>query len=450
MERFRPRAGSVAATVVTSLFFLATALPALAIDTVTYDANTSLFLSGPSVTLTILSGSSHGDNLTVNASNFVLPASITGSLTIRYTGSPTPKNFTDGSATYCTYVGGNNDFAFTSAHVNKTISISASDCGPPSSGGGGGGYTQPFGTLTAPNGGQTISAGSSYMVLWSAGGSGATGVKLSLSTNNGTTYPTVIVANTGNSSYYYWTIPDISTTQAKIKMELLGTSIVDTSDAPFTIVGSTPAPVVTTPETPAVTPPAATTTEPVSGETPTAPAAIVAAEAAAPAVASGSAGTYAPTQATVDTPTINVDKQLEPPPPEKPALCESGSLIKASSPAVYFCGKDGKRYVFVNDKAFYSWYKDFSTVKVITDALLAQIQLGGNINYKPGVRMVKIQSDSKVYAVARGGLLRWVSTEAIASKLYGADWNKKIDDVSDAFFFSYRIGTPVTDTDAGL
>ena len=60
------------------------------------------------------------------------------------------------------------------------------------------------------------------------------------------------------------------------------------------------------------------------------------------------------------------------------------------------------------------------------------------------MKMVKIISDPKVYAVSRGGLLRWIGTEEIAKALYGNDWNKQIDDVSDAFFFNYRIGDPIT------
>jgi len=451
MKRFRLRAGLAA--VVASTFFISAAFPALAVDTVTYSADTSLVLSGVPVTLTILSGSAHGDGLIINPTNFVLPASITGNLMIRYSG-PAPKSFFDGTADYCNIVGGNNDFTFTSAHVGKTISISATECVvPPSGGGGGGGFTQAYGTLTSPNGGQTLNAGSSFMILWSAGGTGVSGIKLSLSTDNGATYPMVIAASATNASYYYWTVPDISTTQAKIKMEVLGTTFVDTSEAAFTIVGSAPMPTppVTPTEEPApATTPPGTTPAPTPGETPTTAEAIAAAETSAPAVGSGGAGVYTPAQATIDTPTINVDKELVPPPPEQPALCESGSLIKGSGTAVYFCGKDGKRYVFVNQKVFLSWYKDFSSVKVVTDAVLAQIRLGGNINYKPGVKMVKIQTDPKVYAVARGGLLRWVSTEAVALKLYGADWNKKIDDVPDSFFFSYKMGPPVTDADAGL
>jgi hypothetical protein len=57
--------------------------------------------------------------------------------------------------------------------------------------------------------------------------------------------------------------------------------------------------------------------------------------------------------------------------------------------------------------------------------------------------MVKIQTDPKVYAVDANGALRWVPDEWTAKRLYGDDWNKKIDDLSDAFFADYSIGEPV-------
>ncbi len=123
------------------------------------------------------------------------------------------------------------------------------------------------------------------------------------------------------------------------------------------------------------------------------------------------------------------------------AGCTSGSLIKGSLAAVYYCGGDGKRYVFTNDKAYFTWYSDFSGVMKISDADLASVQIGGNVTYRPGVKMIKIQSDPKVYAISKGGTLRPIASEAVASGLYGSTWNKQIDDVSDAFFTNYSMGS---------
>ena len=118
----------------------------------------------------------------------------------------------------------------------------------------------------------------------------------------------------------------------------------------------------------------------------------------------------------------------------------AGDLIKASTPAVYYYGSDGKRYVFPNEKTYKTWYANFSGVKTITDSELAAIQIGGNVTYKPGVKMVKITTDPKVYAIDANGTLRWVTSESVAVALYGSNWNQQIDDVPDAFFVNYRVG----------
>ncbi len=125
------------------------------------------------------------------------------------------------------------------------------------------------------------------------------------------------------------------------------------------------------------------------------------------------------------------------------ATLNSGDLIKASGPAVYYYAADGKRYVFPNEKTYFTWYSGFGTVKTITDAELAAIMIGGNVTYRPGVKMVKITTDPKVYAVAKGGKLRHVPTEACAITLYGANWNTQIEDVPDGFFVNYSVGSPI-------
>ena len=125
------------------------------------------------------------------------------------------------------------------------------------------------------------------------------------------------------------------------------------------------------------------------------------------------------------------------------ATVSVGSLIKASGPAVYYYGTDGKRYVFPNEATFKTWYADFSTVKTISDAELAAILIGGNVTYRPGVRLVKITTDPKVYAVSAAGTLRHVASEAVAIALYGSDWAKKVDDVPDPFFVNYKQGSEI-------
>lgn len=140
---------------------------------------------------------------------------------------------------------------------------------------------------------------------------------------------------------------------------------------------------------------------------------------------------------------------------ETPALVEAAanSLIKlpcigetiASDPcrSVYFYGSDGKRHAFPNEKVFFTWYDNFDSVVNVSGAFMSALPLGKNVTYHPGTRMVKFASVPTVYAVSKGGVLRAVASEAVASALYSADWNKKIDDISDVFYGNYTFGAKI-------
>jgi hypothetical protein len=162
----------------------------------------------------------------------------------------------------------------------------------------------------------------------------------------------------------------------------------------------------------------------------------------------------------VITQTAIVQFSNNPPPPPPPGgqtvSCQqsinSGALLKLpddgdpntqADTAVYYIGTDCKRHAFPNSKVYFSWYADFAGVTVVPQTTLSAFSLGKNVTYRPGTKMVKFQSLNSVYVVAKGGVLRWVKTEAAASSLYGADWNKKVDDISDAFFTNYLFGTDV-------
>lgn len=113
---------------------------------------------------------------------------------------------------------------------------------------------------------------------------------------------------------------------------------------------------------------------------------------------------------------------------------------------VYWYANDGKRYVFPNAATYYTWFTSFSNVQTISDSELFSISLAGNVTYRPGAKLVKVTTDPKVYAVARGGILRHVTSESLAIQLYGYDWASKVQDVPDEFFTNYTVGSPIYST----
>lgn len=125
---------------------------------------------------------------------------------------------------------------------------------------------------------------------------------------------------------------------------------------------------------------------------------------------------------------------------------ESGDLIKCPDfSAVYLLQDDGKRWVFPNEKTYFTWYADFDDVVDVTCDELSDYQIGGLVTYKAGVRLLKLQSAPTVYAVADGGVLQAIASEDQARSLYGDGWASEIDDLPDGFWSAYTVGEPLED-----
>jgi hypothetical protein len=110
--------------------------------------------------------------------------------------------------------------------------------------------------LTAPTGGSAFEPGSNITVSWNVagttgGGINAANVAISLSTDAGATFATVLAANTPNDGSQSVTLPNINTTQARIKVEAVGNIFFNVNPGgTFSITGvapSTPTNVAATP-----------------------------------------------------------------------------------------------------------------------------------------------------------------------------------------------------------
>ncbi len=109
------------------------------------------------------------------------------------------------------------------------------------------GGSGPFAVL-APNGGGTLSG--AQTITWSVAGTNAApvsaaNVKISLSTDGGNTFPTILTASTPNTGTAAVTLPNgITSTAARIKIEAVGNIFFDVSDANFTVVPADTCPAV--------------------------------------------------------------------------------------------------------------------------------------------------------------------------------------------------------------
>ena len=104
----------------------------------------------------------------------------------------------------------------------------------------------PFLVSSRRTAGQPAEGGGSETVTWDVNGTDAAGlapnVSISLSTDGGATYPTVLAASTPNDGSAAVTLPNVDAAHARIKVAAVGNYFFDVNDADFTIEESVPVP----------------------------------------------------------------------------------------------------------------------------------------------------------------------------------------------------------------
>ncbi|MFH1766469.1 MAG: hypothetical protein ABH826_00025, partial [Patescibacteria group bacterium] len=112
---------------------------------------------------------------------------------------------------------------------------------------------------------------------------------------------------------------------------------------------------------------------------------------------------------------------------------------------VYYIDSAMVRHPFMDRQTYFTWQDSFDSISVVTDATLMTLQLGAPMLPKPGVVLVKIQSDARVYAVVDSGnmfspTLRAINDEAVAEAVYGVNWADYIIDLPVTLFPRFQFG----------
>ena len=128
-------------------------------------------------------------------------------------------------------------------------------------------------------------------------------------------------------------------------------------------------------------------------------------------------------------------------------------ITSPSFSTVYYITEDEERRPFMDTNSFFTYQDSFDVVKEVTDATLPEFSLGSPMLPKTGVVLVKIQSDSTVYALGENDddafspLLREIGSEELAIDLYGSAWADYVIDVEATFFPRFGSGDEMDEDD---
>lgn len=109
-------------------------------------------------------------------------------------------------------------------------------------------------------------------------------------------------------------------------------------------------------------------------------------------------------------------------------LPDDGNASTQQDTTVYFVSSNGTRHPFTHERIYFTWYKNFSYVQIASPEALANLPLGEPVPFRAGSRLLKFESDPKVYALAATKQIRWIVSEAVATTVYGSAWATLVEE----------------------
>ncbi len=126
-----------------------------------------------------------------------------------------------------------------------------------------------------------------------------------------------------------------------------------------------------------------------------------------------------------------------------------GDLFKVPNhSAVYLLNDNKRRMYFPHESVYFTWYRDFSNIKVIANICIDDYPSPGErplgVNYRGGSYLIKTVLSPSVYAIEPGGRIRKIVDESVAAALYGSNWKSEVRDLPDVFWANYeQLNTPI-------
>lgn len=115
------------------------------------------------------------------------------------------------------------------------------------------------------------------------------------------------------------------------------------------------------------------------------------------------------------------------------------ALRGANISTVYMVNASLQLRPFINEATFFTWF-NFGEVRVVPDSDILSLPTAPAMTVRPGTVPVKLTTEPFVYAVEPNQILRYITSENEARRLYGDDWAKKIIHLSLDEYQQYHHG----------
>lgn len=251
--------------------------------------------------------------------------------------------------------------------------------------------------VSSPEEGDVYAPGDSVVIEWISGGTGSMSyVNLSYSEDGGSSWVS-IDTNQRNGEEYLWTIPNVSSDEVVVKVE--GTDL-------------------------------------------------------ATVLATGESATFSITSSSsdddgdvVEEDVVEEDAVEEDVVEEDADLVDAGTFVRGeASSTVYYADADGILHPFLNEQAYFTYTDSFDDIVTLDSDAFASYSVGTAMLPNMGTVLVKVESVNKVYAyVDEDGVatLRWITSEDLATELYGADWSDYVIDVPVTSWGAFEVGEEI-------
>jgi len=121
-----------------------------------------------------------------------------------------------------------------------------------------------------------------------------------------------------------------------------------------------------------------------------------------------------------------------------------GEVFKGEHYATVFILQDGQRRPYLDESSYYTWYRDFSNVRTVTDVTLTAYLIGSPVLPSPGRILVKLDSEPEVYLADSKNTLHHIMSEEDAKTLLGPAWDTFVYSLPSTVFKYYVIGESIS------